>query len=113
MKRRLLVLLIVIGAGVLSVGTSSAADKITLTGVVSDELCASKHMMNHGPADCTQQCVLRGADYVLVAKDKVYTLKADNSEALEALEKYSGETVTISAEPDKDFIWVLSVMRAK
>src|SRR4051812_16197691 len=91
-----------------------AAERVTLTGVISDELCAAKHaMINTSSADCTHECVKHGADYVLVVKDKVYTLKADNTRAEADLDALAGQSVTITGEPEADFIWVLTVAAAK
>ena len=64
-------------------------------------------------AGCTRECVRHGADYVLIVKEKVYTLKPDNSEAQANLNTLAGKTVTISGEPESDFVWVLAVTPAK
>ena len=49
----------------------------SFTGVISDSMCAKKHMMaGKTDAQCTEDCVKEGASYVLVSGDKVYTLSA-------------------------------------
>jgi hypothetical protein len=102
---------LILGSGTLVV---NAADKVTLTGVLSDELCVSKHVMQHtSAADCTRECIKHGADYVLVVKDKTYTLKPDNTVAQDDLDRFAGLNVTVNGEPESDFVWVLSVMPAK
>jgi len=96
------------GAGV------RAADQVTLTGVLSDEICGARHAMkNTEPADCTRECIKHGADYVLIVKDKVLTLKPDNTRAEADLDKFAGQNVTVTAEPEADFFWVLTIAPAK
>jgi hypothetical protein len=91
-----------------------AADRVTMTGALSDEICGARHVMkNTQPPDCTHECIKHGADYVLVVKDKVYTIKPDNTAAEADLDKYAGQNVTITAEPEADFFWVLTVAPAK
>jgi hypothetical protein len=49
----------------------------TFTGVISDSMCKKKHMMpGKTDAQCVEECVKSGANYVLVSGDKVYTLSA-------------------------------------
>ncbi len=64
----------------------------TLTGVVSDSMCGSRHMMpGKSDAECTRACVKGGSDYVLMVGKKMYTLKGDAAD----LDKYAGERVTV------------------
>lgn len=49
----------------------------SFTGVISDSMCNKKHMMpGKSDAQCTEECVKAGANYVLISGDKVYTLIA-------------------------------------
>jgi hypothetical protein len=69
-----------------------AGKQTTLTGVVSDSMCAGKHMMpGKSDAECTRACVKGGSDYVLMVGKKMYTLKGDAAD----LDKYAGERVTV------------------
>jgi len=118
MTRRFAPALLLVAAGVCAgrVGLAGAPDKVTLTGLLSDEICATKHIMvNATAAECGRQCVIHGADYVLVTKDKTYTLKPDNTKALEDLDALITQNVTITGEPEasEDFVWVLTVTAAK
>ena len=89
---------------------------MTLTGTLSDEVCGAAHAMKHlTPAECAHECLMREADYVLVVKDKIYTLKPDNTTAQADLYRLVGGSVTVVAEqePGKDFVWVLTVTASK
>jgi len=93
--------------GTVGLGASSA----TLTGTVSDSMCGAKHMMKDGAA-CARACVNKGADYALVVKDKVYTLKADDALKAE-LAKLAGKSATVAGDEDGTTITVSSVIAAK
>ncbi len=56
------------------------AQPTTMKGVVSDQMCGAKHMMDGGAAKCTRECVKMGSPYVLVVGSKVYTLKGHAKE---------------------------------
>ncbi|MHB8304337.1 MAG: hypothetical protein ACYDC6_16230 [Acidobacteriaceae bacterium] len=79
---------------------------ITVTGTISDTMCAAHHMMkNTSAAECTRVCVKtvsgkKGLDYALVVGNKIYTLKG-NAAQLTQLNKYAGQNVTIKGKvPD-------------
>ena len=61
-------------------GGLSFAQPTTLTGVVSDQMCGAKHMMDGGAAKCTRECVKMGSPYALIVGSKVYTLKGHAKE---------------------------------
>jgi hypothetical protein len=64
----------------------------TFTGVISDSMCKQKHMMaGKTDAQCAEECVKAGANYVLVAGDKVYTLSAKK----ELVAPFAGKKVHI------------------
>ena len=76
---------------------------ITVTGTISDTMCAAHHMMkNTSAAECTRVCVkkvpgTKSSDYALVVGNKIYTLKG-NAAQLTQLDKYAGQNVTIKGK---------------
>lgn len=94
----------------LSVVAVSAQASQVFTGTVSDAMCGAHHMMQgKTPAQCTHECVKQGNDFVLVSKDKVYTLKGDKVQ----LDKFAGQNVTIKGKVDGQTITVDSMAAAK
>jgi len=85
------------------------AQATTFTGVVSDQMCGAKHMMEGGAAKCTRECVKMGSPYALVVGDKVYTLKGHSSE----LDALAGQSVTVKGTVSGTTIDVASVAAAK
>ena len=94
--------IVMVAAGLIAISTSVSAATLTVKGTVSDSMCAAKHTGPSKAADCTRECVKKGAQYVLVTADgKVYTLKADTSSpgsTMEALEHVAGDQVEIRGE---------------
>jgi hypothetical protein len=81
----------------------------TLIGTVSDSMCGAKHMMtNVSAAECTRTCVKQGSDYALVSDGKVYTLKGDAKQ----IDKYAGQTVTVTGKIDGNTVSVNSISAA-
>ena len=81
----------------------------TLTGVVSDSMCAAKHMAkDKSPAECTRMCIKQGMKYALLAGDKVYTLEGHEAE----LEKLAGARATVKGSVAGDVVTVASVTPA-
>jgi hypothetical protein len=75
----------------------AAGNTQTFTGKVSDAMCGAKHTERGiAPADCVRVCVQKGANYVLVVGDKVYTLDTSDKAALAELNKLAWEQATIS-----------------
>ena len=76
---------------------------ITVTGTISDTMCAAHHMMkNTSAAECTRLCVkkiqgTKNSGYALVVGNKIYTLKG-NAAQLTQLDKYAGQNVTIKGK---------------
>lgn len=69
-----------------------AQSNTTVSGVISDSMCGAHHMMKDASAaQCTRVCVKQGADYALVAGDKVYTLKGDKAQ----FDRFAGQPVTV------------------
>ena len=97
-KSAIIVSLLVIAAGA-PVG-SSAQDKRTFTGVITDSMCSSADHkgMRMGPTDaeCTIACVLaHGALYVLYDGKEVYTLSDQRTP-----EKFAGKKVMVAGTLD-------------
>jgi roadblock/LC7 domain-containing protein len=76
---------------------------ITVTGTISDTMCAAHHMMkNTSAAECTRMCVkkvpgTKNSGYALVVGNKIYTLKG-NAAQLTEVNKYAGQNVTIKGQ---------------
>lgn len=82
-----------------------AADQ-TVTGVISDSMCALNHgKMQKGDHklndhDCTVACVkMMGQKYVLTAGDKVYQIQ---NQSFADLEKHAGSSVTAAGQVNAD-----------
>jgi hypothetical protein len=85
------------------------------TGQISDSMCKTKHEETAEGAgkladhDCTLSCVKGGSKYVLVADGKVYQI---SNQSLPDLEKYAGETVTVSGTAAGDTITASKIQPA-
>ncbi len=98
-----------VAAGLLT-GGLAFAQTTTLQGVVSDEMCGAKHMMQGASAaKCTRECVKMGAPYALVVGDKVYTLKGHSKE----LDALAGEPAVITGTVSGTNVDVASVAPGK
>ena len=84
------------------------AQKTTLTGTVSDQMCGAKHMMAGGAAKCTRVCVGTGSAYALIAGQKVYTLKGHPAE----LNHLAGQNVVVQGTVSGTTVDVSSVVAA-
>ena len=79
-------------------------------GVVTDSSCHARHMANgKSAAECTRECVDKGAGYVLVAGEGVYRLDGNTSE----LDKVAGQRVQIVGLLDGRVLTVSSVTMAQ
>lgn len=92
----------------LMTGGLALAQNTTLKGVVSDQMCGAKHMMD-GAAKCTRECVKKGSSYVLVVGNKVYTLKGHPQE----LYNLAGQNVVVKGAVAGMTVDVASVAAAK
>jgi hypothetical protein len=82
----------------------------TLTGIVSDAMCGTTHMMKDKPApECLRYCVKQGTKYALVADKKVYTLEGHEAE----LDKYAAQKVTVKGTLKGETLTVESLIPAK
>ena len=78
------------------------------TGTISDSMCGASH--GSTPAkQCTLGCVKKGAKYVVVVGDKVYSVA--NQDAA-GLMKYAGETVKVTGTLDGDTITVKKISKS-
>jgi hypothetical protein len=87
-----------------------AAEKKTLTGVITDEMCGADHkMMNVKPdSKCVTECVKMGSKYALVSGSTVYALSDQKTP-----EKFAGQKVTVTGMVDGKNIKVSSIMPVK
>jgi len=86
-----------------------AADQ-TLTGVISDSMCGTKHgMANMSDRDCTQMCAAQGSLYVLISGGKIYKLANRAGD----LKTHAGHTVNLTGEVKKDTIAVSKIEMPK
>ena len=88
----------------------ASGEQKTLTGVVSDAMCGSTHMMKDKPAaECLRYCVKQGTRYALVAGKNVYTLEGHEAE----LDKYAAQKVSVMGTLKGETLTVESVSPAK
>ena len=82
----------------------------TLTGVVSDAMGGSAHMMKGKPdAECLRYCAKQGTKYALVVGKSVYTLEGHEAE----LDKYAAQKVTVKGALKGETLTVESVLPVK
>lgn len=78
------------------------------TGTISDSMCGASH--GSTPAkQCTLGCVKKGAKYVVVVGDKVYSISNQNAPNLM---KYAGENVKVTGTMNGDTITVKRISKA-
>jgi len=88
----------------------TSGNQKTVTGIVSDAMCGSAHMMKDKPvAECLRYCVKQGTKYALVAGKTVYTLEGHEME----LDKYAAQKVTVNGTVKGETLTVESVSPAK
>jgi hypothetical protein len=91
-----------------------AAD--TLTGVISDSMCAASHaaMTQNGTKmtdkQCTAGCVEHGAKYVLVESGKVLQIANQN---VKDLATFAGDTVKVTGDVKGNAITVTKIEAVK
>ena len=82
----------------------------TVTGVITDDMCGSKHMMAGKPdAVCVRACVKAGAHFALMADGKMYVLAGKDSN----LDALAGKKVAVTGELKGSTLTVSSVAAAK
>jgi hypothetical protein len=79
----------------------------TFSGVITDDHCGARHDMhsNKSTSECTQACLRRGANYILVNGDRSYRLEGNG----DALAQFSGTRVTLTGSLKGNRINVSSV----
>jgi hypothetical protein len=88
----------------------ASGEQKALTGVVSDAMCGSTHMMkDKTAAECLRYCAKQGTKYALVSGKSVYTLEGHETE----LDKYAAQKVTVKGTLKGKTITVESVFPAK
>lgn len=97
-------------AATLAMGTMGlfGADQ-TLTGSISDAMCAGHHPAGMAAKACTMGCVKKGSKYVVVVGDKVYNV---SNQDLPGLAKYAGDNVKVKGMVDGDTITITKISKA-
>jgi hypothetical protein len=87
----------------------------SLTGTISDSMCGAAHpTTEHGenrmtPKRCTTACVKKGAKYVVVVGERVYSIANQDAPGLA---QYAGESVKVTGKIDGDAITVAKINKA-
>ena len=96
LKMKRLLALLVVAVSFSSVA-ASAADSSTVSGWISDSMCAAKHAGSGGA--CVKKCIEGGSAPVLVSESDKAVWKIDNPDAVKG---FYGSHVTVSATTDTD-----------
>ena len=92
---------------VVACAVAFAADQ-TWIGQISDSMCGASH--GSTPAkQCTTGCIKKGAKYVVVVGDKVYSIANQDAPGLA---KYAGDNVKVTGKMDGDTITVAKITKA-
>jgi hypothetical protein len=106
MKRISMIALFLLSAITMPAFKMANAAAQTFEGVVSDSMCKTKHMMpGKTAAQCIEECIKTGSDYVLVADNKVYTLTAKPG----VLSHFAGKHVQVQGELKNNTIMVAAI----
>jgi hypothetical protein len=95
----------------LLIAASAFAASTTVTGTVTDTMCAKKHMIaGKTHADCTRECMKSKGDwtYGLVVGDHVYALSGDKQK----LGNVAGKQVIVTGQQSGNTITVQSIAPA-
>ncbi len=97
-------------AATLAMGTMGllGADQ-SWTGTISDSMCGATHPSGTPAKQCTTGCVKKGAKYVVVVGDKVYSIANQNAPGLA---KYAGDQVKVTGKMEGDSITVTKIKKA-
>src|SRR5262249_38511624 len=107
-KRLSLLIAVATFATTLAIPMAYSASQ-TYTGIISDSMCGSKHMMpGKSAAECTQECVKAGASYILVSGNKSYSLSAKP----QTLAPFAGKQVVIEGNLTANKIAVTMIHEA-
>lgn len=81
-----------------------------LDGVISDSMCGRKHMtVGKTPAQCVAECIRNNSRYILVTKDKMYTLEGKP----QTVAPFAGKHVHIDGTLNGNTIRVASIHEMK
>jgi len=106
MKKTSLFALALVSAITISAIPQLHAASQSMDGVISDAMCAKKHMMpGKTDAECVQACVKDGSSYVLVSGAKVYKLAAKP----QTIAPFAGKHVHIVGSVNDNSITVASI----
>ena len=78
------------------------------TGTISDSMCGASHGSTPAKA-CTTGCVKKGAKYVMVVGDKVYSIANQDNPGLA---KFAGDNVKVTGSMDGTTITVAKIAKA-
>jgi len=78
------------------------------TGTISDSMCGASHGRTPAKA-CTTGCVKKGAKYVIVVGDKVYSIANQDNPGLA---KFAGDNVKVTGTMDGTAITVAKIAKA-
>jgi hypothetical protein len=86
------------------------AAPVTLTGVVTDDMCGKKHTMMPGKPDseCVRACVKAGSKYALLVGDKIYALNGDAKQ----IDHFAGKKVKVAGDVNGTTLTLASIAEA-
>jgi hypothetical protein len=89
----------------------SFAGNRSFTGILTDDMCASKHTMMPGTpdSDCVRACVKAGSKHALLVGAQVYKLDGKSAE----VDKSAGQKVKIVGDLAGDSIRVVTIESAR
>jgi hypothetical protein len=80
-----MVVILAVGFFMVALTVASAAKKSTVSGYVSDSVCGTK-AASGGYADCTNKCLVKGAQLVIVVDGTRQILTIDNPDVVKGHE---------------------------
>jgi hypothetical protein len=91
-------------------GEQTALHHRVLKGVVSDTSCSAKHVsQDKTAAECVRVCVRHGAQYALVAGERMYLLDGNLSE----VDRLAGQRAEVVGSLEGDLVTVRSIRVAE
>jgi hypothetical protein len=103
--KKLLVVCLALCVMFMLVGVTFAADTTTVNGIVSDSKCGAKNAGEKG-AECTKECVKKGAKLVVVTDADQKVVAVDNPDVLTG---HEGHHVAVTGTMTGDSMHVDSV----